>query len=489
LETNDIQLTWEGAWQPGLQGQLHLAGSTPRGALRAIFDTVPVPLIWISLDNGTFAVNRSFQETYSWQRPSTGRWPSLIRRIIDPKMRQCLLRLWRMQAALVAARADGTSLPIDEVEFALFDGKGHERTVLHRGTLAPAPRIAIASFVDITERKRNEEQAARAEKLLREREILYPVLLELTQEMILLTEADGRRSFVSPAVLPLTGWTQEEYLALRTETTTHPDDLSNVLAVRRRCLSGSTSERMLYRTLRKDGSWLWIEATAGCYRDPGTQEVVGYVATLRDSTERKAEEAKHAEREALLEQQARFDHLTRVANRHVFHTALSDEARRHTRRTQSVSLLLVDIDHFKLFNDRYGHLEGDRVLRQVADILKFTASRVSDLVARFGGEEFVLLLPMTSESGAHILAEKILTAVRAKAIPHLGSSFGILTVSIGIACCPADQVLDRDEFLLTADKALYAAKKRGRNCYALSGCVSPSTPGLAGPPHPELASA
>ncbi len=489
MENNDIQLEWEGSWEPGLQEQLRLTGGAPRGALKAIFDTVPVPLIWISLEDGAFAVNRSFLETYSWQPPSSGRWPDLIRRIIDPKMREYLLLRWRMQAALVADRADRTPIRIDEVEFALLDGKGHERTVLHRGILAPAPRIAIASFVDITERKRGEEQAAQAEKLLREREILYPVLLELTQEMILLTEADGRRSFVSPAVFHLTGWSQEEYLALRTETTTHPDDLANVLAVRRRCLAGSTSERMLYRTLRKDGSWLWIEATAGCYRDPATQEVVGYVATLRDSTERKAEEARHAAREALLEQQARFDHLTRVANRHVFYTALSDEARRQTRRTQSVSLLLVDIDYFKLFNDRYGHLEGDRVLRQVADILKLTASRTTDLVARFGGEEFVLLLPITSEAGAHTLAEKILTAVRAEAIPHLDSSFGILTVSIGIACCPANQVLDRDEFLLSADKALYAAKKQGRNCYAVSGSVSPSTSGLASPAHPELASA
>jgi diguanylate cyclase (GGDEF)-like protein len=178
-------------------------------------------------------------------------------------------------------------------------------------------------------------------------------------------------------------------------------------------------------------------------------------------------DATRAARAALLEQQARFDHLTRLANRHVFYTALSDEARRQTRRTQSLSLLLVDIDHFKLFNDRYGHLEGDRVLKQVADILKRTASRVADLVARFGGEEFVLLLPMTEAAGAETIAEKILSSVHAEAIPHFDSPSGFLTVSIGIACWPASTIMDRDSLLLAADKALYGAKKQGRDRYAM----------------------
>jgi hypothetical protein len=105
--------------------------------VRAIFDTVPVPLIWISLETGAYACNRSFQETYSWQPSSSGRWQDLIRKLTDPKKRDYLLQRWRMQTALIAGRADGSLIRIDEVELGLLDGHGRERTVLHRGILAP----------------------------------------------------------------------------------------------------------------------------------------------------------------------------------------------------------------------------------------------------------------------------------------------------------------------------------------------------------------
>jgi diguanylate cyclase (GGDEF)-like protein/PAS domain S-box-containing protein len=455
---------------PNFNALAHLTnapGFTPE-ALIGFLDAMPVPLALVNLESGnTTLLNRAFCETFHLESKSTADWAALAEQIIDPEQRELVLRQWRTHAPPTAVSTMNVPLRIEEIELLLRGGDGREHTVLHSGVLLPAMRCAVGIYLDITARKSNELRLAKAEQEAREREILYPVLLELTHEMIVLTGMDGRRNFVSPAVLPLTGWTQEEFLAQRTEGSVHPADLARVLASRTRCLAGSKSERVQYRTLKKDGSWLWVQATAACYRDPKTGNPLGYVATMRDSTEQQAEDAKRAEREALLEQQARFDHLTRLANRHVFYTALSDEARRQTRRTQSLSLLLVDIDHFKLFNDRYGHLEGDRVLKQVADILKRTASRVADLVARFGGEEFVLLLPMTEAAGAETIAEKILSSVHAEAIPHFDSPSGFLTVSIGIACWPASTIMDRDSLLLAADKALYGAKKQGRDRYAM----------------------
>jgi diguanylate cyclase (GGDEF)-like protein/PAS domain S-box-containing protein len=467
----------------GMFAGLAAAPALPPELFTVLLDAMPVPIALVSLDTGkTILLNQAFRQTYDRDGKSGEIWSDVSDRIIDPEQRELARR--PVQSALALHPETGAPLQIEEMELVLRDSEDRERMVLHSGLLLPAMGCAIGFYVDLSAQKAVELRLAHAEQSAREREILYPVLLELTQEMIVLTGVDGRRNFVSPAVLPLTGWTQEEFLAKRTEDTVHPADLAKVLAARTRCVAGSRRERIQYRTLRKNGTWLWIEATAACYRDPKTQTPLGYVATMRDSTEEQAEDARRTQREALLEQQARFDHLTRVANRHVFYTALSDEARRQTRRTQSLSLLLVDIDHFKLFNDRYGHLEGDRVLRQVADILKLTASRVADLVARFGGEEFVLLLPMTDAAGARTIAEKILTAVRTEAIPHLDSPSGALTVSVGVACWRGSSLIDRDELLLNADKALYSAKKQGRDRYAMDPAASISAvPADAGPVH------
>ncbi len=469
----DIQFTSSSLTGAGAFAHLNAVPGLTREALIDFLDAMPVPLALVNLECGySTLLNRAFCEAFHWERTFITDWTALADQIIDPEQREEVRQRWRTQAASAAASTLDAPFPVKQIEILMRGGDGAECTVLHSGVVLPAMRCAIGVYVDITVGKADEMRLAKAEQDARERDILYPVLLQLTHEMIVLTGKDGQRTFVSPAVLPLTGWSREEFLTQRTEKSVHPADLAEVLATRKRCLAGSSNERVRYRTLKKDGAWLWVEAAAACYRDPQTGSPLGYVATVRDSTEQQAEDAKRAEREALLEQQARFDQLTHVANRHVFYTALSDEARRQTRRTQSLSLLLVDIDHFKLFNDRYGHLEGDRVLRQVADILRRTASRIADLVARFGGEEFVLLLPMTDSDGAKAIAGKILSSMHAEAIPHLDSPSGFLTVSIGVAWWPASTAMDRDSLLLSADKALYAAKKQGRDRYAIDASGS-----------------
>lgn len=440
-------------------------------SLSSFLDAMPVPLAWFRMDNGhAVLLNRAFREVFGYELADVANWGHWSSRFIDPSQRELAVQQWHRQTRKRnSPEADG-GLQVEEMEIEMLSRDGRQLTILHSGVVLPAMNCALAICIDITARKQNELRLAEAERNAREREVLYPLLLELTQEMIVLTNADGARSFVSPAVLPLTGWSQEEYMEHRMETMVHPDDLALVTASRERCLHGATGERVQYRTRKKDGTWLWVEASGSCYRDPRTQSTLGYVATLRDASEKQAEEARRAEREAILEQQARFDQLTGVANRHVFHSALSDEARRQTRCNQELGLLLIDVDNFKLFNDRYGHLEGDRVLRIVASVLKSTANRIADLVARFGGEEFVLLLPVTDVEGATAIAKRILHAVQAEAIPHADSACGVVTVSVGIACWPGNAPLDRDQLLLRADKALYAAKRAGRNTFALRHC-------------------
>ena len=162
------------------------------------------------------------------------------------------------------------------------------------------------------------------------------------------------------------------------------------------------------------------------------------------------------------ESAARFDALTGVANRRTFDERLGSEWRRAMRDGTALSLVLLDIDWFKNFNDTYGHVAGDACLQQIADAARGCMARPTDLFARYGGEEFAALLGATDASGATAVAERMRSAIRQLEIPHVGSPIGRVTASFGVATCTiamgTSSVLVR-----TADRALYAAKTAGRD--------------------------
>lgn len=173
-----------------------------------------------------------------------------------------------------------------------------------------------------------------------------------------------------------------------------------------------------------------------------------------------------------LEQLAILDGLTQIANRRYFDQYLDQEWKRAQREQHSLSLLLLDVDHFKLYNDTYGHQAGDYCLQQVAQTIQQTLKRSSDLVARYGGEEFVVLLPNTNAEGAIQVAQEIHEAVQKLAIEHSRSSVSeFVTMSIGISTT-IPTLYNRFEALVSrADKALYEAKQQ-RNTYCFSHLVS-----------------
>ena len=167
---------------------------------------------------------------------------------------------------------------------------------------------------------------------------------------------------------------------------------------------------------------------------------------------------------------ANVDGLTGLANRRYFDEFLAKEWRRALRLSHPVSLLMIDIDYFKAYNDTYGHLEGDETLKKVARTLQLPLKRPLDLAARYGGEEFVVLLPDTDMDGAVNIAKLIHAQVSALRIPHTRSQAkDYVTISLGVASCQPAKTSQPEIIVGLADNALYKAKMEGRNtfrCYA-----------------------
>lgn len=169
-----------------------------------------------------------------------------------------------------------------------------------------------------------------------------------------------------------------------------------------------------------------------------------------------------------LEKQVRIDALTEVANRRALDENLKNEWARSIRQKTPVSLLMIDIDHFKKFNDKYGHLEGDQCLKHVAQIISKTVSRTTDFVARYGGEEFAVILPDTDLAHAAEVGNRICSAVRIEVFKHTyTSNISTVTVSIGVGCMQPTEnnrpVGNISSLIQQADHALYKAKKGGRD--------------------------
>ncbi len=162
----------------------------------------------------------------------------------------------------------------------------------------------------------------------------------------------------------------------------------------------------------------------------------------------------------------RLDKLTQIANRHYFDEYLFQEWNRLKLRQKPLSLILCDVDYFKKYNDFYGHQSGDYCLQQIAKALLSVATRPTDLVARYGGEEFTVILPSTNVKGAIVVAERIQKAVRKSKLPHACSDVNeFITVSLGIATVVPTNTTSPTDLIEDADKALYEAKRQGRDCY------------------------
>ena len=219
--------------------------------------------------------------------------------------------------------------------------------------------------------------------------------------------------------------------------------------------------RSLARTATRFGSG---DLRARAPRATWAKEFLPLTEALNDMAQKLAErerELRDANRHLM--ELASIDALSGLSNRRGFDARLTTEWQRAGKLGRPVALLMIDVDHFKLFNDRYGHVEGDVCLRRIGKLLRDAAGGADDLPARYGGEEFALLMPGADIEAALATADRLRRWVEALCIAHASSPCGQVTVSIGVASLVPDPGEKAEALIETADIGLYAAKRRGRN--------------------------
>jgi diguanylate cyclase (GGDEF)-like protein/PAS domain S-box-containing protein len=301
----------------------------------------------------------------------------------------------------------------------------------------------------------------------------FQFLAEHSVDIICRVGLDLVMHYASPSTFRVLGWKPEEMIGNVAKDFIIADDMPALTAAIVRILSpGVQTDSATVRMRKKDGSMAWMEMNARLVRDCSTGEPREFVTVMRDITERKILEKR-------LSTLSLTDGLTGLSNRRAFDEALDREWTRTWREGSQISLLLLDIDHFKEFNDQYGHQVGDDCLRAVAASLE-GAVGATDILARYGGEEIAVILPSTDTAGAVEVAEKMRSAIEALRLTHEGrpEGGGHVTASIGAATALARQggtISSPKSLLLAADTAMYKAKTGGRNRVATALVVAPKT--------------
>jgi diguanylate cyclase (GGDEF)-like protein/PAS domain S-box-containing protein len=298
------------------------------------------------------------------------------------------------------------------------------------------------------------------EETIRHEERRFRALIENSSDIIVVLNREGTVTYENPAFEKVLGFKSEERIGANGFELVHPDDLER-LTDKVIILFTDTNDPVVQFEVRlrhKDGSWRKFEAVGSNLVNNNVVESI--IVNYRDINERKKME------DALLESERRYkelsiiDDLTQLYNSRHFYAQLEREIERTNRYKQPFTLMMIDLDKFKDFNDTYGHVEGDYVLSKLGSVIK-QCLRETDSAYRYGGEEFTIMLPMTTSEEGMVTAQRIQTELRKEAfLPDLGKEVSI-TVSIGVA-----QYKPKEEikaFINRADKLMYQAKENGRN--------------------------
>jgi diguanylate cyclase (GGDEF)-like protein/PAS domain S-box-containing protein len=302
----------------------------------------------------------------------------------------------------------------------------------------------------------------------------FRLLAEQSGDMVCQLSLMGQCRYVSPAATRILGLPPAALLERDLAAVVAPEDRPALHQALDRLRRGEVAHGCIgLRARHAAGRPLWLEVSLGLLHAPRSGKALGMVATVRDITDRKAAEAE-------LQALALSDDLTGLPNRRRLEAALEVAWRRCRDSAEPLSVLLLDVDRFKVFNDSFGHLAGDACLRGVAVTLGASIRRERDLAGRYGGEEFLVLLPATAAPEAEAIGERLRAAVERLGIAHAARAGhnACITVSVGVATAqPQHETPPGIAALLAeADRALYAAKRGGRNRVAVAGLLPRALP-------------
>jgi diguanylate cyclase (GGDEF)-like protein/PAS domain S-box-containing protein len=320
------------------------------------------------------------------------------------------------------------------------------------GTPVPGGGGFVTTYTDVTELRTAVEKLESTLELINE-------IIDNAGVMTWELDQDGRFAFLRGTEKVL-GYTDEEIMGKRLLDLAVEEDRGS-LAIRLTPSSGALNH-FVARFRHRNGQVIWL-SLSGHPKGLKSGKTIGFQGIALDITEKHMQDIKIQELLGKLAEAALHDPLTGLANRTKFGQRFDEEMRRQRRSNEALSLLVVDLDHFKAVNDTYGHLVGDLVLKQVARVLN-EHTRSTDLIARFGGEEFIVLLPETDLEGAVSVAEHLRQGVAGASIslPEYESVIHI-TCSIGVASMASDLPRPFDDLMEEADQAVYASKRYGRD--------------------------
>lgn len=344
----------------------------------------------------------------------------------------------------------------------------------------PVPAGIFILSIDITERKK-------AQLALQEAEQNYRTIVEQSPAIVYLDEVDGNWQYISPQIESLLGYTVEEWMSNRSlfKEHIHKGDIHTWETARRESRAHNSLYTCEYRFIKSNGEILWLHDEAVLIQDHANNRMLMQGILYDISKQKFAEEdlrdlnltlekriaertvelekeiAQRKKAEEALRQEAIRDPLTNLFNRRFMEESLSREIRRAKRKGTSLIVVMIDFDHFKKFNDTYGHDAGDEILRWFGNLLK-TIIRGADIACRYGGEEFTLILPDASVDDAYKRMEEIRSEIKSQVIRHKEIELSGFTISMGVSIFP-EHGETAEMLLKKADNALYRAKDAGRD--------------------------